>query len=130
MWSDNGTDRDFLNFRYVADIAAEMIAQAGGRPLSMGISGSWGVGKSSMMRLLSASLRERTDAKFLFVEFNAWLNQGYDDTRAALMEVIAQALIRHAETEDAKEHTEEQKTLIEGALERAKSLLARVNSDE
>jgi predicted KAP-like P-loop ATPase len=118
MWSDNETDRDFLNFRYVADIAAEMIAQADGRPLSMGIAGSWGVGKSSMMRLLGASLRERADGKFLFIEFNAWLYQGYDDTRAALMEVIARALIKHAE---------EAKTPITGALDKAKSLLARVN---
>ena len=28
MWSDNETDRDFLNFRYVADIAAEMMRLA------------------------------------------------------------------------------------------------------
>jgi KAP family P-loop domain len=102
----------------VADIAAEMIVQASGRPLSMGISGSWGVGKSSMMRLLGQSLRERTDAKFLFVEFNAWLYQGYDDTRAGLMEVIARALLEYAENE---------KTPIAAAVEKAKGLLARVN---
>lgn len=118
MWSDNETDRDFLNFKYIADIAAEMIAQADGRPLSMGISGSWGVGKSSMMRLLGRSLRERTGAKFLFVEFNAWLYQGYDDTRAALMEIIATALVAHAEEDEG---------VVDGVLDKAKGLLARVN---
>ena len=118
MWSDNETERDFLNFRYVADIAAEMIAQADGRPLSVGLSGSWGVGKSSMMRLLGRSLRERAGDKFLFVEFNAWLYQGYDDTRAALMEVIATALLKHAESAESP---------VEGALEKARGLLARVN---
>ena len=45
MWSDNETNRDFLNFRCVADTAAEMIVQANGQPLSMGVSGGWGVGK-------------------------------------------------------------------------------------
>jgi predicted KAP-like P-loop ATPase len=118
MWSDNETERDFLNFRYVADIAAEMIVQANGRPLSMGISGSWGVGKSSMMKLLGQSLRDRADGKFLFVEFNAWLYQGYDDTRAALMEVIATALVEHAMAEA---------TVVDGALAKANELLARVN---
>ena len=118
MWTDNETDRDFLNFRYVAHIAAEMIAQADGRPLSLGVSGSWGVGKSSMMKLLAQSLREKSSDKFLFVEFNAWLYQGFDDTRAALMEIIARAMLARAE---------EQKGTVGKAVEKAKGLLARVS---
>jgi predicted KAP-like P-loop ATPase len=118
MWSDNETDRDFLNFGFVADIAAEMIVQAQGRPLSVGISGSWGVGKSSMLKLLAKSLRERTDEQFLFVEFNAWLYQGYDDTRAALMEVIARAILARAEAESG---------VADDLLEKAKGLVKRVN---
>ncbi len=66
-----------------------MIVQANGRPLSMGVSGSWRVGKSSLIRLIKTSLDERTDQKFVFVEFNAWLYQAYDDARAALLDVIA-----------------------------------------
>ena len=56
MWSDNETDRDLLNFQHVADIAAERILGAAGRPLSIGISGGWGMGKSSMMGLLRLSM--------------------------------------------------------------------------
>ncbi len=118
MWSDNETDRDFLNFGFVADIAAEMIVQAQGHPLSVGLSGSWGVGKSSMMKLLAKSLRARTDEQFLFVEFNAWLYQGYDDTRAALMEVIARAILARAEAESG---------VADDLLEKAKGLVKRVN---
>ncbi|MEJ7928290.1 P-loop NTPase fold protein [Sphingobium sp. AN641] len=118
MWSDNETNRDFLNFRFIADIAAEMIAQADGRPLSMGVSGSWGVGKSSMMKLLAESLKQRSDEKFLFVEFNAWLYQGYDDTRAALMEIIARAILERAKSD---------KGAVAETVEKAKGLLKRVN---
>ena len=114
MWSDNETNRDFLNFRCVADTAAEMIVQANGQPLSMGVSGGWGVGKSSMLKLISDSLKDRSDDRYLFVEFNAWLYQGYDDARAALMEVIARQLI---------ERGEETQT----GLEKARMLLGRVN---
>ncbi|MFM9940223.1 MAG: P-loop NTPase fold protein [Hyphomicrobiaceae bacterium] len=114
MWSDNETNRDFVNFRAVADTAAEMIVQAGGRPLSMGVSGSWGVGKSSLIRLIRASLEERTDQKFVFVEFNAWLYQGYDDARAALLDVIARALLENAKGN-------------EDLTAKAKGLLERVN---
>ena len=114
MWSDNETDRDFLNFSCVADTAAEMIIQADGQPLSMGVSGGWGVGKSSMLRLISSSLRARGNNQYLFVEFNAWLYQGYDDARAALMEVIARRLIQ-------------QGTTTNSGLDKAKELLGRVN---
>lgn len=120
MWPDNETDRDFLNFTGVADTVAEIILQAKGRPISIGVSGAWGVGKSSMIKLVGRSLTERSqEAKgkceggsaFAFVEFNAWLYQGYDDARAALMEVIGQKLMEEADKrkkglEKAKEFVE------------------------
>src|SRR5439155_26830286 len=96
----NETDRDFLNFTGVAETVAEIIVQAEGRPISIGVSGAWGVGKSSMIKLVRAALKQRADKgerDFIFVEFNAWLYQGYDDARAALMEVIGDTLTAEAE---------------------------------
>ena len=96
MWPDNETDRDFLNFEGIADTIAEMIVRADGRPVSIGVSGDWGVGKSSMIKLTKSSLSKHQPAsspkKYLFVDFNAWLYQGYDDARAALLDVIASEL--------------------------------------
>ncbi len=101
MWPDNETERDFLNFSGVADTVAEIIVQAQGRPISIGVSGAWGVGKSSMIRLIRRALERRAEegrpSEFVFVEFNAWLYQGYDDARAALLEIIATALKKEAE---------------------------------
>jgi predicted KAP-like P-loop ATPase len=101
MWPDNEPSRDFLNFSGVADTVAEIIVQARGRPISVGVSGAWGIGKSSMIKLIQASLAERPQnegqQEFIFVEFNAWLYQGYDDARAALMDVIATKLEAEAE---------------------------------
>lgn len=117
MWPDNDTDQDFLNFSGVAGTVAEIIVQAKGRPISIGVSGAWGVGKSSMIRLIRRSLIERgapAQSGFVFVEFNAWLYQGYDDARAALMEVIAKALEQEAEKRKA-------------GIEKAKDLLKRIN---
>ncbi|SBV87918.1 P-loop NTPase fold protein [Xanthomonas graminis] len=51
MWTDNETERDFLNFSGVADTIAEIIAQAQGKPISIGVSGQWGRGKSSLIKL-------------------------------------------------------------------------------
>ena len=113
MWSDNETERDFLNFSGVADSVAEVIVHAHGRPISIGVSGAWGVGKSSMIKLIRAALEGRESA-IVFVEFNAWLYQGYDDARAALLEVIASTLTEEAERRET-------------GLDKARELLGRVN---
>jgi predicted KAP-like P-loop ATPase len=101
VWSDNETDRDFLNFSFVADLAAEIILQADGKALSIGVSGGWGVGKSSLVKLIEASLRRDGGKDFLFIKFDAWLYQGLDDAKAALLDVIAQELAKRAKS-DAK----------------------------
>lgn len=116
MWPDNETDQDFLNFTGVAGTVAEIIVQANDRPVSIGVSGAWGVGKSSMIRLIRRSLLARdadAESRFVFVEFNAWLYQGFDDARAALMDVIASAL---------EEEAEKRKT----GIDKAKDLLKRI----
>lgn len=100
MWPDNETSRDFLNFSGVADTVAEIIVRARGRPVSIGVSGAWGAGKSSLIRLIRSSLGAKPSVSdkrdFIFVDFNAWLYQGYDDARAALIDVIASALADEA----------------------------------
>lgn len=114
MWPDNETEKDFLNFSGVADTVAEIITQAAGRPPSIGISGSWGAGKSSMIKLVRAALAEKDQKdpkELIYVEFNAWLYQGYDDARAALLEVIATKL--NEEAEDRKTGTEKAKELLQ-----------------
>jgi predicted KAP-like P-loop ATPase len=122
MWSDNETEKDFLNFTGVAGTVAEIIVQAQGRPISIGVSGAWGVGKSSMIKLVHNALIARGEEgseseekrDFVFVEFNAWLYQGYDDARAALIDVIADKLQAEAEF---------RKT----GVDKVKDLLSRVN---
>jgi len=47
MWADNETDQDFLNFSGVAGTVTEIIVQAQGRPISIGVSGAWGGAVSS-----------------------------------------------------------------------------------
>ena len=117
MWTDNETDRDFLNFSEVAKTVSDIVIGADNKPVSVGLSGSWGMGKSSLIKLIKNELEARPkigNRKFLFVEFNAWLYQGYDDVRAALMEEIATKI---------KTAAKEDKTVID----KARKLLKRVN---
>lgn len=56
MWHDNETTIDYLNFGVVADACAKLLQQANGLPLSVGVSGGWGVGKSSLVRMVAERL--------------------------------------------------------------------------
>lgn len=59
-------------------------------PLTIGITGRWGSGKSSLMRLLEADLRERG---FSPVWFNAWHHQSAESMLSALQAAVpAQAV--------------------------------------
>lgn len=101
MWADNQTTRDFLNFEGVATSIAQLIFQADCQPVSIGVSGAWGVGKSSLLGITKHMLQQPEykpgDRKYVFVDFNAWLYQGFDDARAALLDVVASTLAHEAE---------------------------------
>jgi predicted KAP-like P-loop ATPase len=98
MWNDIETTQDFLNFSVVANTVAELIIESNGQPISIGVSGNWGAGKSSMVKMIGEALKksdEGNDEKkknYVFLEFNAWLYQGYDDARAALMQAVSDKL--------------------------------------
>lgn len=113
MWHDVETAKDLLNFSVVADTAAQLVLESAGQPVSIGISGNWGTGKSSMVKMIGASLSkaDATNKKYIFLEFNAWLYQGYDDARMALLQSVADTLV--AESECRQTH-------VEAALEFAK----------
>ncbi|MDD2735204.1 MAG: P-loop NTPase fold protein [Desulfuromonadaceae bacterium] len=99
MWADTDTDQDFLNYSEVAELANELISNQSMLPLSLGIFGGWGSGKSSMLRLLESSLND-SEQDFLIVKFDAWLYQNFDDARAALMEVVASTLMQAADADE------------------------------
>ena len=94
MWHDVETTTDLLNFSVVAETAAQLIRDSDGQPLSIGISGSWGVGKSSLVRMVGESLRNTENAqdKYIFLDFNAWLYQGFEDARMALLQSVSDKL--------------------------------------
>lgn len=99
MWNDVEAKTDLLNFSHVAKAAAQLIQDSGGEPLTIGVSGNWGAGKSSLVKMIGAELKASAgDEKYIFLEFNAWLYQGYDDARQALLDAVADKLVAVAES--------------------------------
>lgn len=97
MWSDDAASQDFLNFSALAAVIAESIRKNGDKPLSVGVSGAWGVGKSTTLELLSLEL-QKLETKPLVVRFHPWRHQNQDNVRAAFAECIAKTIIANTPT--------------------------------
>jgi predicted KAP-like P-loop ATPase len=95
MWQDVEAEVDLLNFSLVANAAAQLIRDSDGAPLTIGVSGGWGTGKSSLVKMVGSLLATDEDVKkkYIFLEFNAWLYQGFDDARQALLEAVTDKLM-------------------------------------
>ena len=113
MWSDVESSEDYLNFGEVSDLAVDILSTKNMLPISIGIFGNWGAGKSSLLKLIETKL-ECDEQDYIVINFDAWLYQGFDDARAALLEVIAIRLVEEAEGD-------------EDLVEKSKSFLKRVN---
>ncbi|CPR18215.1 KAP family P-loop domain protein [Brenneria roseae subsp. roseae] len=96
MWSDKESSEDYLNFGEVSQLAVDVLITEGMLPVSIGIFGNWGAGKSSLLKLIEKKL-EQDDKDWIVINFDSWLYQGYDDARAALLEIIATALTKAAD---------------------------------
>jgi predicted KAP-like P-loop ATPase len=90
MWTDSESDVDYLNYSEVSEMISEMISDDSMLPISLGVYGSWGVGKSSILQLVANELAG--DRRNLIVPFDAWLYQDFDEAKSALMSVIAKSL--------------------------------------
>ena len=70
MWHDVETNKDLLNFTIVADTAAQLVRESAGQPLSIGVSGKWGTGKSSLVNALTKAKLVTSDYLFSTLDSN------------------------------------------------------------
>ncbi|WP_031569319.1 KAP family P-loop NTPase fold protein [Rheinheimera texasensis] len=102
MWHDNETAIDYLNFGVVADACASMLSRADGEPISIGVSGGWGAGKSSLVKMIAARLKAlpeidkggKSPNKFVVLTFNPWLYQDFESARSALLQIVGDEIVR------------------------------------
>lgn len=105
MWADNETTLDLLGFRVHADLVRSVVTDPGLLPITIGVFGDWGGGKTSVMKMLQADLepagyeegspeRERYEG-VACLYFNGWLFEGYDDAKSAILSSVLLQLAAH-----------------------------------
>ncbi len=105
MWSDNETTQDMLGFQVHADLLKNIILNDKMLPISIGVFGNWGSGKSSLMLLLEESIEKwkeenvafedrahKKNARVLQVRFNSWQFEDYSSAKLIMIEAILEAL--------------------------------------
>lgn len=112
MWADNETKDDLLGYQVHADLLRDVVLDPKMLPISIGVFGDWGSGKSSLMLLMQESIEKwrteteeankvggaaKKNARVLQIMFNSWQFEDYEDTKLTLIETILSDVIKDIE---------------------------------
>lgn len=99
MWPDNETTTDLLGFEVHSRLIEAVLSDPAMLPVTVGVFGDWGGGKTSVLRMLQQSIDPNqaggSDGKTACIYFNGWLFEGYDDAKAAITSTILTELAAH-----------------------------------
>lgn len=90
MFSDKETDIDALGFESYTDSLSELVTKKGITPFTIGIFGTWGSGKTSLMLMLRKKLESHYNVRTIW--FNAWKFDDEEQIWAALIQAILSQL--------------------------------------
>nr|WP_297388723.1 Qat anti-phage system ATPase QatA [uncultured Roseateles sp.] len=89
--TDNETKVDLLNNEAIAATIIELLRAKPDHPVTIGVHGDWGAGKSSVLEMIEAGFADKSDV--LCLKFNGWRFQGFEDAKIALIEGIVTGLV-------------------------------------
>ncbi|MDV2315372.1 Qat anti-phage system ATPase QatA, partial [Vibrio cholerae] len=89
--TDNETKVDLLNNEAIASTIIEILRSRPNHPITIGVHGDWGAGKSSVLEMIESGLNGENEV--LCLKFNGWRFQGFEDAKIALIEGIVSGLI-------------------------------------
>ncbi len=113
MWLDNASSIDMLFYSPYADTIVNFTKNSYLTPLTIGLYGSWGAGKSSLLQLIEQRIEDDKDG-IVCISLNAWQFEGYENAKVAIMESLLKSL-------------KENETFLEKAHEKITKLLSRVD---
>ena len=90
MWSDKETTEDLLGYTVHASLLRNVVTNEKNLPITIGLYGDWGSGKTSILKILEEELKNDNDT--VVVYFDGWSFESFDDAKMALIQGIVDAL--------------------------------------
>jgi predicted KAP-like P-loop ATPase len=97
--NDQETETDLLYYEAIAKTVVRLIRETPAAPITIGVHGDWGAGKSSILKMTEATFAK--DDRVLCLWFNGWTFEGFDDAKTVVIETIV-AELRRARPTSAK----------------------------
>src|ERR1700761_5060831 len=88
--NDQETEIDLLNYEAIAKTVIKLIRANTKTPVTIGVHGDWGAGKSSVLRMTKAVLEK--DERVICLWFNGWAFEGFEDAKTVVIETIVDGL--------------------------------------
>lgn len=88
--SDQETATDMLQYEAIAKTVVKLIEATPVSPITIGVHGDWGAGKSSVLKMTQAALNGRDGV--LSIWFNGWAFEGFEDAKTVVLETIIDEL--------------------------------------
>lgn len=117
MWIDSASSIDMLSYKPFSELLYRIINDKRMNPLTIGLYGSWGAGKSTILKLtedIISNNKEESIKNIVSVNINSWMFEGYDDAKCALMESLLRSL-------------EDNESFSEGVKDKLKGLFKRID---
>ncbi len=118
MWSDKETTQDLLGYTVHASLLKNVVTNEKNLPITVGLYGDWGSGKSSILKILEEQLNKEDDT--VVVYFDGWSFESFDDAKMALIQGIVDAL------EKDERFLEKVKDNAEGAYDALKQAFVKL----
>jgi len=90
--SDQETAVDLLQYEAIARTVVRLIRQSASAPVTIGVHGDWGAGKSSVLKMTAAAFDH--DTRVVTLWFNGWVFEGFEDAKAVVIETLVSELRR------------------------------------
>lgn len=90
--NDHETATDLLYYEAIAKTVVKLIRQTPDVPITVGVHGDWGAGKSSVLKMTESAFAG--DDRVLCIWFNGWTFEGFEDAKTVVIETIVDELRR------------------------------------
>jgi predicted KAP-like P-loop ATPase len=90
--NDQETEVDLLYYESIAKTVVKLVRANPEVPMTIGVHGDWGAGKSSVLRMTASALA--SEKHVLCIPFNGWTFEGFEDAKTVVMETIVDELRR------------------------------------